>query len=166
MPIYGWNTAGGSTGTSGSQFTYSNITDTATAGAGETLDTVYAYMSTVAGTDTVDLGLYTFDGTWPDIVTAQGVSTTIITTPSWVTASFSTALNSGTQYCAALENNGASNVQYYYDSGSAMAYGAGAFPSPWTATTSLSRRMSIYGETSTAASVTIPPFIFMGNKVI
>lgn len=154
MPTYGYTSIGASQGGSASQFTYSNVTDTATAGAGETLDTVYAYMSTDAGTDAVDIGLYTFDGTWPDVVTAQGVSTTLTTSPAWVTASFSTALNNGTQYCASIENNGNSLVNYFFDSGGTMAYQSGVFPDPWTATTSLGRRLSVYGESSITGGAT------------
>lgn len=148
MPIYGWNSAGGTEAGSASQFTYSNVTDTNTAGAGETLDNVFAYLRTTTGTDTVDVGLYTFDGTWPDVVTAQGTSGTITTTDAWVSASFAIALSNGTEYCAALENNGTSIIRYHYNSGSTMAYEAGVFPDPWTATTSLGRRLSVYGESS------------------
>lgn len=158
MADFGYTTAGATLQSNSTGYTYASRYGAYTAGAGEQLDSVSVYCSSDSGTQASTVGVYDIT-TWPsNLLVTGGVTAT--TTAAWQTAgSLATAFVNGTKYCAAFYNAATLNFNYYYDSGVSNdnAYTSGNFPDPWTASTALGRKYSVYGTYSAGGTtVTVP----------
>lgn len=165
MPTFGYTAGGATQQSSASPFTYASRFDSHTAGATDTLDSVHVYCDTASGTQASSSGVYDIT-TWPANLLTTG-SITATTTLQWqVATGLATAMVNSTKYCAAFYNGASTNFRYYYDSGVAAdnAYEAGNFNDPWTATTSVSRKYSVYATYLAGAAIsTVPSTIARGE---
>ncbi len=158
-PTFGFTTIGGSNTIIPTSQCWGNIETSSqhTAGAAETVDSVYAYMKSYSGSHTAKIGVYTTDANHrPDDRTGQPITiTNPSTSPTWCGASAGISLSAGEIYTLAL-GEPSNSARIYYDAVSAaisVQSSSSTLDSQWDHGTTGNRQLSIYAVYSTTATV-------------
>jgi hypothetical protein len=156
MANIGYTTIGGTPVSLAGALSTGNITNTYTAGSGDTVTSVQVYAAlTVSGSSTQDVGIYTFSGGLPVTLIGTGKVTINSTTPQWWSANTSIALTNGTTYTVAIGNQVGTATNVYRDAvgnySLDLVDGAGPLPTTWHSLSTSAFSYSYYAVVGPAA---------------